>query len=198
MVNEEGVPRKKGEWRKVRKWPEHRKVGTLICETCKRTYAAKAYQIRRGQRFCSGACRNHRTEEQRFWSRVQKTEGCWNWTGALVAGRYGNSTWKNKPSLAHRASWEMHHGDIPEGLNVCHHCDNGKCVRPDHLFLGTQKDNVQDMIKKGRHHTRILSKDQVREIRTSTKPRQELSDTFKVSIRAIADIQTGRVWKKLI
>lgn len=88
---------------------------------------------------------------ERFWSKVKITEGCWEWVGSKQIGGYGElratRTWK---VLAHRVSWQLHYGRIPEGFYVCHHCDNRCCVRPDHLFLGTAQDNTDDMIAKGR------------------------------------------------
>ena len=98
----------------------------------------------------------------RFWSYVNRTPGCWEWTGALSKRKRGDRrqrgagyghfmvTWKTI-TMAHRYSWELAHGPIPPGLFVCHRCDNPKCVRPDHLFLGTALDNTRDMIAKGRH-----------------------------------------------
>jgi hypothetical protein len=92
------------------------------------------------------------TLEDRFWPNVQKTSGCWNWIGAEQSkGRgYGTIGKDGKTLRAHRVSWEMHNGPIPEGLIVCHKCDNPKCVRPEHLFLGTHSDNVADKVAKGR------------------------------------------------
>lgn len=89
----------------------------------------------------------------RFWEKVQKSEGCWEWTGALLKARGGYGTFNvgdHKTKYAHRFSWEIHYGEIPPGKLVCHHCDNPKCVRPDHLFIGSYWDNAQDAALKGR------------------------------------------------
>lgn len=77
--------------------------------------------------------------------------GCWIWVGA--AGRYGKFSFAagQNPIDAHRASWLTYRGEIPAGFRVCHSCDTPLCVNPDHLFLGTAKENTQDMIRKGRH-----------------------------------------------
>ena len=76
--------------------------------------------------------------------------GCWLWTGAKKPNGYGNLTWVGKTLIAHRASYMAFHGPIPEGMNVCHHCDTPSCVNPAHLFLGNQADNIADMDAKGR------------------------------------------------
>lgn len=90
----------------------------------------------------------------RFWSHVTKGEPneCWNWHRPGKRGGYGQVKWNYKSLLAHRVAWEITHGPIPKGLMVCHHCDNPLCCNPSslHLFLGTAKDNLQDMVKKGR------------------------------------------------
>lgn len=85
----------------------------------------------------------------RFWAKVARSDGCWDWSGAAVHG-YGVLQVDGAPRRAHRISWEMVNGPIPDGLFVCHHCDNKRCVRPDHLFLGTHQDNMDDAKRKGR------------------------------------------------
>jgi hypothetical protein len=96
---------------------------------------------------------------QRFWKFVEKSDGCWLWTGQRTPEGYGRFVVGRTPKKkglnkgAHRFSWELHHGAIPEGLVVCHHCDNPSCIRPDHLFVGTVSDNTQDMLRKGRHRS---------------------------------------------
>lgn len=83
-----------------------------------------------------------------FWARVVKTEGCWVWTGPSNAQGYGVVGHRSRK--AHRVSWEMVNGPIPDGLLIRHLCHNPPCVRPDHLTLGTQKDNMADMYDAGR------------------------------------------------
>lgn len=79
--------------------------------------------------------------------------GCWIWMGFTNPKGYGLLTVNSKNKFSHRLSWELHNGTIDSGLLVCHRCDIPPCVNPDHLFLGTPKDNAQDMIKKGRRAT---------------------------------------------
>jgi hypothetical protein len=83
--------------------------------------------------------------EDRFWSKVKKTASCWLWTGYIDQRGYGKM-WRfpQKAALVSRVSWELHNGPIPEGMNVLHRCDNPKCIRPSHLYLGTQSENMRD------------------------------------------------------
>ncbi len=76
--------------------------------------------------------------------------GCWLWDDRKGAGGYGILRWKGKVWRSHRLAWTLASGPIPEGMLVCHTCDTRNCVRPDHLFLGTAKDNTRDMMQKGR------------------------------------------------
>ncbi|MER3405479.1 MAG: hypothetical protein C4289_10265, partial [Chloroflexota bacterium] len=109
----------------------------------------------------------------RFWAKVQKTDGCWYWLGQVNKDGYGylgvgsklNGT--KRLVKAHRVVFELAFGPIPEGLEVCHHCDEPRCVRPDHLFLGTHADNMVDAFRKGRlkQLSCKLTPDQVVEIR---------------------------------
>ncbi len=80
----------------------------------------------------------------------EPNSGCWLWTAYVDRDGYGNITINRKPTPAHRASWELFKGTIPKGLLVCHKCDTPACVNPDHLFLGTHKDNIRDSFAKGR------------------------------------------------
>jgi hypothetical protein len=93
-----------------------------------------------------------KTQEARFWAKVEKTEKCWEWTAALHETGYGIfGIGGKRVDRAHRISWRMHFGEIPKGMIICHRCDNPRCVRPDHLFVGTYADNTRDCMEKGRH-----------------------------------------------
>ena len=90
-----------------------------------------------------------------FWKRVEKTQGCWLWYGSLnTLGGYGR--YNRRP--AHVISWELKNGSVPPGMKVCHQCDVKVCVNPDHLFLGTQRDNMRDAMGKGRWDPRVVGK----------------------------------------
>jgi hypothetical protein len=89
------------------------------------------------------------TLEERFWLKARKADGCWSWGGRLHSG-YGLIAVNGKTTSANRASWIIHFGPIPDGMLVCHKCDNPECTNPEHLFLGTHKANAEDMVKKGR------------------------------------------------
>lgn len=89
---------------------------------------------------------------ERFWARVDKSGDCWVWTGPVNGSGYGSLTVRGprRPWMAHRYAYHIAVGPIPSGLNVLHRCDNRRCVRPDHLWVGTQSDNMRDCVSKGR------------------------------------------------
>ena len=94
------------------------------------------------------------TTKSRFWAKVKKSDGCWEWTGALTRVGYGHFFMGHRNDQrqgAHRVSWAIHNGPIHNGLHVLHRCDNRRCVRPSHLFLGTNQDNQQDCLDKNRN-----------------------------------------------
>lgn len=130
-----------------------------LCQRCKTPFMIYRSEVQYGRGlFCGVACRGASKGTPlrvRFFDQVQKGESCWIWTGPKAwDGRYGTvSTAHATKRLSHRVSWEIHHGPIPKGIQVLHNCpggDNSLCVNPDHLWLGTQLDNMRDRRKKGR------------------------------------------------
>lgn len=119
-----------------------------------------------------------------FFNKVQKTESCWNWIGLTNNKGYGiiNRHHSHRMTVASRVSWEIHRGPIPEGIFVCHHCDNPLCVNPDHLFLGSQTDNMRDCVKKGRLN--------VADHRGKQNPFSKLTDSDIRCIRSLANSLT--------
>lgn len=94
------------------------------------------------------------SDKARFWTKVQHGDGCWLWTGAHNQRGYGFLSFGHRPDrfniVAHVVAWAIEHGEWPDPLSVLHRCDNPGCVRPDHLWRGTQGDNMRDAAAKGR------------------------------------------------
>ena len=146
---------------------------------------------------------------QRFWSKVKKTNTCWLWQATVFTNGYGSFrvTSKNK-SVAHRVSWILSHGDIPDGLNVLHKCDVRLCVNPQHLFLGTQLENIADMIRKGRKRLPVqargmkstkakLTDQDVYAIRASSDTIRALARQYGVAPNTIDAVKSRRSWSHI-
>jgi hypothetical protein len=150
------------------------------------------------------------TLAERFSRRVEKSDdGCWLWTGYRGRDGYGCISAGGaggRSLLAHRVAWTIHNGPIPEGLNVLHKCDQPRCVRVDHLFLGTQADNMRDCAAKGRtvrgersQHAK-LSADHVREIRrrcTTGESQSAIASMFGVHYETVRQIVHRRNWSHI-
>lgn len=146
------------------------------------------------------------TEDERFNIRVNKDGRCWGWTGAKNRAGYGVFSTKTSQSrLAHRIMWEKEKGAIPQGMQILHHCDNSSCVNPDHLFVGSQKDNMDDMANKGRkvivtgeqNGMAKLTKSQVKEIRLIGKSLslRRVAALYNVSYENIRLILNKKTWE---
>lgn len=134
---------------------------------------------------------------------------CWNWIAAKDKDGYGVfSHHRGKQIRAHRASYFFHIGDIPNGMMVCHSCDNRSCINPKHLFVGTAKDNTQDMIKKQRrpilrgenHPNAKLTIQQVREIkelRAQNLPLLNIANQYGIRFQTVSSIEKGKTWKNI-
>jgi len=97
---------------------------------------------------------SRKNTKESFEAKIEKTETCWNWLGSVNNSGYGFIRWHGERYGVHRLSYELFIGNIPDGLFALHKCDNRKCVNPDHLWLGTQSDNLKDMYNKGREGNR--------------------------------------------
>jgi hypothetical protein len=129
--------------------------------------------------------------------------GCWIWMSTVEKSGYGRVCSGKKPFYAHRVSYEQKHGPIPSGMMALHHCDVRCCVNPDHIFVGTQQDNMTDKVLKNRqakgmnHGNAKLTEDQVREIKSSSETSIKLSAKFNYSASMIRAIKNGYIWKHL-
>ena len=145
----------------------------------------------------------------RFWKKVDKTDdanSCWEWTAGKTSRDYGEFRLNGKMVYAHRLAWSLRYKrKIPEGMYICHHCDNKGCVNPRHLFLGTQADNMRDAVEKGRiaqgedHGRSKLTKAQViliKKIYPAVSQRL-LARVFGISNQQISNIVNGKMWQHL-
>lgn len=144
---------------------------------------------------------------EKFWSKVTKGDSCWLWRGMTKSG-YGAIDARRISGVffyAHRVSWEIHFGPVPEGLHVLHTCDTPLCVNPKHLFLGTQRDNNNDKVAKGRQakgeifpYARLTERD-VKHVRIQYAgggiTMQKLADELDTDTGHISMIVNRKMWK---
>lgn len=197
------------------------------CAICGQPSYRTASQRKRktpGNYTCSAPCLSElkareqrlraRPWQERFWERVAKSDGCWEWTGCVHPKTgYGMGDADGVTKSAHRMAYVLEYGAIPSGLQVLHHCDNRKCVRPSHLYAGTHADNMRDMVARGRSPRPLaspawypprgeqngnsrLTAGSIREIRQllGTLTNTELGRNYGVSRNAILKIRTGQTW----
>lgn len=165
-----------------------------VCPKCKGEYRCNVGAFQSHLRWCG------EDPAVRFWAKINKTEGCWLWTGCVNTTGYGMASWsgRQKNIVAHRRVWTMLKGPIPEGMEVCHTCDVPRCCNPDHLFLGTHAENMKDCAAKGRYHA-SLTPDQVREVRRllPTMQQKQIADQLGVGYSTINGISTGKAYRHI-
>lgn len=144
-----------------------------------------------------------------FWSKVDTSRYCWKWRASQLPNGYGSFKWRGRNQQAHRIAWQIFNGRLLEsGEYILHRCDNVSCCRPDHLFPGSQLDNMRDKIAKGRdvyahgedHYLSELNTEQVQEIRrrrASGESGRALAKEYGVKPATICDIHRRRTWKHI-
>lgn len=145
-----------------------------------------------------------KSDWNRLWRKVKIGDECWEWKASKHRDGYGNFRFGGRMDLAHRAAWTLERGTIPNELQVLHTCDNRSCVRPSHLWLGTNADNVRDKMKKGRHQQTAgaanpnakLTAKQVAWARKNGLTQQATADALGVTNALISKIRAGKLWKE--
>lgn len=210
MVNSEGG----------RKAIKSRERVDMECPTCKNIFRPLKSRLKYGVKYCGRKChlaRPVQTAEAKFLSQRIATskETCWNWNGTLHKDGYGvfytpTRSGDKKTLLAHRFAWELVNGNIPAGLCICHKCDNPRCVNTNHLFVGTQLDNIADMVAKGRgrHLAGVeiamskLNDEKVRQMRAirtaESTTLSVLADRFGVTKATVSKAINLQTWKHVV
>ncbi len=201
---------------------EHKKAkvtlyGVSNCEKCGKVFKWKRPKHQGPAKLCSNKCKPKYYSEKESLDHqikmynervVKNTEGCWGWTGTTDSTQgYSRIRNKRKNISAHRISWIIHRGEIPEGKQINHHCDNRRCTNPYHLYLGTQQENDADRMKRNRqakgsrNAAAKLNEQQVLEIKKNLKQGfsyKEIQEIYHISNATVSNISTEKNWKHVI
>lgn len=139
-------------------------------------------------------------EAERLWGACmpEPNSGCWLWLQSVNHRGYGQLDFRGKKTKAHRASWTVHKGEIPDGMMVLHKCDNRSCINPDHLFTGTAQDNSNDMVLKGRAPNRKLSPLLIKEVRIRKRAGEtykSMAEEYGVAPQTLGQAVNGVNWR---
>lgn len=171
---------------------------------CSRTCADRKKRIT-----CIGATNYTAKQKKLFENKImpEPMSGCWLWTGASNRRGYGSTNFNKRRQESHRVSWRIYRGEIPDGISVLHKCDNPGCVNPDHLFLGTNSDNMKDAFRKKRGriphhkgekaHSAKLTEFDVRQIRKSTNSCAEIAKEFGICQSNVSAIRRHKTWRHI-
>jgi len=199
-------------------------MATAVCATCGKEFHREKFRpSKTGLRGCSASCRakigsriaqtlNLKGFEEQFWKRVPdrnpsgSPDDCWEWTGSKAGSGYGRFYAGGSSHYAHRASYAIHHGPVPEGFWVLHSCDNPPCVNPSHLRLGTPAENSADMVERKRQRIgdnapwSVLNEKKVsciKELLSEGRMKKDIARAFGVHVGTIQSIALGDNWKQV-
>jgi hypothetical protein len=185
---------------------------TKLCASCGASFARDkrcTWKHWEKAKFCSRECYGkanaRRLEDirlpmlEKFSQQVRVTDGCWEWTGLKDKDGYGLFPYMGIQHRANKIALELDGRPVPTGMYACHHCDNPPCVRPDHLYPGTPKQNMADAVARKRMNPKTkLTADEVRAIRREVGTHEQIAKTFNISRANVSLIREGRTWRNLL